>query len=123
MKVRIAGEGDAGAMATGRLRVVRGTKQYGAKRFSVRAGQTKTVKVKLRKSTRRALRSGKALRATLTAKGTDSSGASIAARQEVGAAQGQNRPRRRHRSDGPPPGGPSQAGVAIESGKSYCPLS
>jgi hypothetical protein len=81
--VRIRGEGDAGAVAKGVLRVVRGKQQYGAKRFSVRAGQTKTVKVKLRRSTRKALRSGKALRATLTAKGTDTSGASIAARQAV----------------------------------------
>ena len=81
--MRIRGEGDAGATATGKLRVMRGKPQYGAKRFSVRAGETKTVKVKLRKSARQALRRGKALRATVTAKGTDSSGASIAARQVV----------------------------------------
>ena len=83
MKVRIRGEGDEGAVASGKLRVLRGKRQYGAKRFSVRAGQTRTVTVQLRKSARRALRRGKALKATLTAKGTDSSGASIAARQRV----------------------------------------
>jgi murein tripeptide amidase MpaA len=83
VKVRIRGEGDEGAVASGKLRLVRGKTQYGAKRFSVRAGQTKTVTVKLRKSVRKALRRGKALKATLTATGTDSSGATIAARQKV----------------------------------------
>jgi murein tripeptide amidase MpaA len=83
VKVRVRGEGNADAVASGKLRVVRGSKQYGAKRFSVRAGQTRTVMVKLRKSARTALRGGKTLRATLSARGTDSSGAAIAARQEV----------------------------------------
>jgi murein tripeptide amidase MpaA len=83
VKVRLVGDGDDGAVARGKLRILRGKQQYGAKRFTVRAGQTKTVAVKLRKSVRKALRSGKTLRATLSARGTDSSGAAIAARQKV----------------------------------------
>jgi hypothetical protein len=83
VKVRVRGEGDDGAVARGKLRVVRAKKQVGAERFSVRAGQTATVAVKLRKSARKALRRGRTLKATLSAKGRDTSGASIAARQAV----------------------------------------
>ena len=83
MKVRIAGAGDAGAVAKGRLRLVRGAKQVGAARFSVAAGQTKQVRVKVARSARRAVARGKAVTATLSAKGPDSSGASIAARATV----------------------------------------
>jgi murein tripeptide amidase MpaA len=81
--VRIAGAGDAGAVAKGRLRLATGGKQVGAARFSVRAGQTKKVSVKVATSARRAVARGTALKATLTAKGTDSSGASIAAHAAV----------------------------------------
>ncbi len=83
VKVRIAGAGDAGAVAKGRLRLLRGAKQVGAARFSVAAGQTKQVRVKVARSARRAVARGKAVTATLSAKGTDSSGASIAARAAV----------------------------------------
>jgi immune inhibitor InhA-like protein len=83
VKVRVRGEGDAGATVSGKVRVMRGKARYGAKRFTVRAGETKTVKVKLRKRALRALRGRKALKATITVKGTDSSGAAIAARQVV----------------------------------------
>jgi murein tripeptide amidase MpaA len=83
VKVRVRGEGDDGAVVNGKLLLVRGKQQYGAKRFSVRAGQTTTVAVRLRKSARKAVRSGKTLKVTLAARGTDSSGASIAARRAV----------------------------------------
>ena len=83
VRVNVAGAGDAGAVAKGRLRLARGGKQVGAARFTVRAGQTKQVSVKLARSARLAVRRGAAVKATLTAKGTDSSGASIAARAAV----------------------------------------
>jgi len=87
VKVRINATGDDGATASGKLRIVRGKRVYGAKRFSVGAGETKTVRVELRKSARTALRRGKTLKATLSARGTDSAGAAIAARQKVRIAR------------------------------------
>jgi hypothetical protein len=83
VKVRVAGEGDDGAVASGRVRILAGKVQYGARRFSVRAGDTRTVRVSLTGSARKALRRTGALKATLSASGTDSSGAAIAARQAV----------------------------------------
>jgi len=83
VKVRINGAGDDGATAGGSVRLAHGKRVYGAERFSVRAGETKTVSVKLRRSARSALRAGSTLKATVSANGTDSSGAAIAARQKV----------------------------------------
>ena len=51
--------------------------------YETDAGETRTVAVKLRKSARKALRRGRTLKATVTLSGTDSSGASIAARKVV----------------------------------------
>ena len=66
------------------IRLMRGKTQYGAKRFSVRAGRPGvTVEVHLAKSARKALRRSRTLKATLSATGTDTSGAAIAARQAV----------------------------------------
>ena len=83
VEVRLNAAGDDGATAAGKIRLVRGKRVYGAERFSVRAGATKTVAVTLRKSARSALRAGRTLKATLSAEGSDSSGAAIAAHQKV----------------------------------------
>lgn len=74
VRVRVACTGDAGAACRGTLKLVRGKRTYGSKRFSVKAGRTATVKVKLRRKTRRA---------TVVITGTDSAGARINARQAV----------------------------------------
>jgi immune inhibitor InhA-like protein len=83
VSVRISGAGADGATAAGELRLASGSARYGSSRFSARAGETKTVRVTLSSGARAALRSGKALRAMLSASGADSSGASIAARQVI----------------------------------------
>ena len=84
MKVRVAGEGDDGAVAQGpdpahaREDPVRRQALQRARRPD-QDGQGRS----LAKSARKALRRSRTLKATLSATGTDTSGAAIAARQAV----------------------------------------
>jgi hypothetical protein len=77
VRVRVNCAGDAGAVCRGTVKLVRGKATYGSKAFAVKAGKTATVKVKLRKSAR------KASAATVVISGRDSSGAALRVRQSV----------------------------------------
>ena len=66
VSVRVVCEGDAGAVCKGTLRLARGKASYGSKRFMIAAGKTATVKVTLRSKARRALKSGRTVRVTLS---------------------------------------------------------
>ena len=66
VSVRVTCVGDAGAVCRGALRLARGSTSYGSKQFRIAAGKTATVKVTLRSKARRALKSGRTVRATLS---------------------------------------------------------
>jgi murein tripeptide amidase MpaA len=84
VKVRMACEGDAGARCMGKVQLLRkSTKVWGSKRFSMAAGKTKTVKVKLRKSAFKALKRKGSQRLTVKVTGKDTSGAAFTARKKV----------------------------------------
>ncbi len=72
-----------GAKCSGRVRFARGTRTLGAKRFTMAAGQTRTVKVKLKKSAFKALKRAGTRKVTLAISGTDASAARFAAKQTV----------------------------------------
>ena len=77
MAVRVNCTGDAGAVCSGTVKIVRGKSSYGSKTFTVQAGKTATVKVSLRKSAKSALRKAgnKAVKSMVVITGADSAGA------------------------------------------------
>jgi hypothetical protein len=83
--VRVNCAGDAGAVCRGTVKLMRGKTSYGSKKFAVKAGKTATVKVKLRKKAKAALRKAgkKAVKSTVVITGADSSGRRINVRQAV----------------------------------------
>ena len=82
--MRVACTGDAGATCSGKVRLKRGKKAYGSKSFRIPAGKTATVRVKLRKSARKAVnRSRKGKTVQLTVRGTDSAGQPISVTRSV----------------------------------------
>jgi murein tripeptide amidase MpaA len=82
LRLRCAGE--TGARCSGTVRLVRRGKTAGSKRFSIRAGRTATIKVKVSKQVRkRAKRSKRGLEVSLRVSGTDTSGAKISARKTI----------------------------------------
>jgi len=82
--VRLTCAGDTGARCSGTVRVVRRGKTAGSKRFSIRAGRTATIKVKVSKKVRkRAKRSDRGLVLSLRVSGTDTSGARISAHKTI----------------------------------------
>jgi hypothetical protein len=85
VRIRLTCVGDTGARCAGKVRVARRGKIAGSKKFSIRAGRTASVAVKLSKKVRKQVkRSGKrGLKATLRVAGTDTSGAKISARKTV----------------------------------------
>ena len=64
---------------------MRGKSSYGSKKFAVKAGKTATVKVKVNKKAKSALRKAgkKAVKTTVVISGADSSGQRISVRQAV----------------------------------------
>ena len=55
--VRVNCAGDAGAVCRGTVKLMRGKSSFGSKKFAVKAGKTATVKVKVNKKAKSALRS------------------------------------------------------------------
>ncbi len=66
LSVRVACTGDAGAVCRGTLKLARGSTTYGSKQFKIAAGKTATVKLTLRAKARRAMKSGRTVKATLS---------------------------------------------------------
>jgi hypothetical protein len=87
VRVRVAIDGAAGATMSGRVKLARGKRAYGSARFKGTAGQVVSVNVRLNRAARRVIASGKVLKATLTATGADSTGATVNARQRVRLAR------------------------------------
>ena len=108
--------GDAGATCKGKAQLLRKGKAWGGKKFTIAAGQTKTVKIKLKKSAFKALKRKGKQKLTLKVTGTDSAAAAFTARKTVKCS-------RRRRKGDESDALTEAAGVAVESGKSYCPLS
>jgi hypothetical protein len=83
--VRLSCAGDAGARCAGKVKLARRGKTAGSKQFSIRAGKTAKVAVKLSKKVRKQIkRAGdRGLKATLRVSGTDTSGAKISSRKTV----------------------------------------
>ena len=70
--------------AVARSRSRRSAKRYGAKAFSIRAGKTATVRVKLsKKAFKRLKRTRRRIKVALRATGTDTSGAKMSATKSV----------------------------------------
>ena len=82
VKVRVACEGDAGATCKGKAQLLRGRKAWGGKRFSMAAGQTRTVAIKLKKSAFKKLKRKGKQKLTLKVTGTDAT-AAFTVRQTV----------------------------------------
>jgi hypothetical protein len=84
VRVRVACVGDAGAFCKGTVRLKRAGRRYGTKAFTIAAGKTATVRVKLRKSafkTVKRAKRGKKVR--LTVRGADSAGARFSVSRSV----------------------------------------
>ena len=75
--------GDAGATCTGKAKLLRKGKKWGGKKFTIAAGRTKTVKIKLKKSAFRVLKRKGKQKLTLKVTGTDSAAAAFTARKTV----------------------------------------
>ncbi len=92
VRVRVACTGDAGATCSGTLKLERRGKSLGSKRFTLAAGATAKVVVKLKKSAfKKVKRKRHGLKANLILSGTDSSGAQFGSSKSVRLL----RPRRR----------------------------
>jgi murein tripeptide amidase MpaA len=75
VRVRVLCAGDTGAKCKGTLRLRKGGKRYGTKTFTIAAGKTATLSVKLRKSAFRAVKRAKrGKKVSLTLRGADSAG-------------------------------------------------
>ena len=73
-----------GARCSGNVRLIRRGKTAGSKQFSIRAGRTASIKVKVSKKVRkRVKRSERGLQLSLRVSGTDTSGARISARKTI----------------------------------------
>ena len=84
VRVRVACAGDAGATCEGKAKLKRRGKMLGSKRFTIAAGKTTKVVVKLRKSAfKKVKRSQHGLKAKLSVNGTDSSGAQFGSKKSV----------------------------------------
>jgi hypothetical protein len=84
VKVRLSCTGDTGARCTGKVRFKRRGKTLGSKAFSIRAGRSATVTVKLKKAAfRKVKKTKRGIEATLSVTGTDTAGAKISARKTV----------------------------------------
>ena len=90
MKVRVRCSGDAGARCAGNVRIFRrsraqvaAVRTLGRRTFSIAAGRTQTVRVKLTRKTRRQVIRRRKLSATLRVAGTDSSGAKFGGARRV----------------------------------------
>jgi hypothetical protein len=84
VRLRVNCAGDAGSSCKGTVRLKRGKKVFGSKAFTIAAGKTATVTVKLKKSAIKALRKSKrGKKVSVRISGTDAAGAVIAARQTV----------------------------------------
>ena len=82
--VRLTCAGDTGARCSGNVRLTRRGKTAGSKQFSIRAGRTASIKVKVSKKVRkRVKRSERGLQLSLRVSGTDTSGARISARKTI----------------------------------------
>jgi hypothetical protein len=83
IKVRVSCEGDAGATCDGKAALKRHGKTFGSKSFTMAAGDTQTVRVKLKRASFRKLQRKGSRRANAVLSGTDSSGSPLAAKQAV----------------------------------------
>ena len=83
VKVRVSCAGDAGATCKGKAQLLRKGKAWGGKKFTIAAGQTKTVKIKLKKSAFKVLKRKGKQKLTLKVTGTDSAAAAFTARKTV----------------------------------------
>jgi hypothetical protein len=83
VKVRVSCAGDAGATCKGKAQLLRKGKAWGGKKFTIAAGQTKTVKIKLKKSAFKALKRKGKQKLTLKVTGTDSAAAAFTVRRTV----------------------------------------
>ena len=83
VKVRVSCAGDAGATCKGKAQLLRKGKAWGGKRFTIAAGTTKTVAIKLKKSAFKALKRKGSQKLTLKVTGKDSASAAFAASKTV----------------------------------------
>ena len=84
VKVRLSCLGDGGARCTGKVRFKKRGKTLGSKAFSIAAGRSATVRVKLKKAAlKKVKRTRRGIKATLSVVGTDTSGAKFTARKDV----------------------------------------
>jgi len=84
VRVRVNCSGDAGSSCKGKVKLKRGKRTLGSKRFAIAAGQTATVTVKLKKSAFKALKKTKrGKKVTVAISGKDTAGAHIATRRTI----------------------------------------
>ena len=83
MKVRVQCTGDTGATCKGRVRIKAKGKTLGSKRFTIAAGKSRSVVVKLKKASFKKLVRTRTRKVTLRLSGQDSAGARIAAKRSV----------------------------------------
>ena len=83
-RFRLTCAGDAGATCKGTLRLRKGKRRYGTKAFTIRAGRTATVSVKLRKSAFKTIKRAKrGKKVSLTLRGADSAGTRFSVSRSV----------------------------------------
>ncbi len=83
VKVRVQCTGDTGATCKGRVRIKAKGKTLGSKRFTIAAGKSRSVVVKLKKASFKKLVRTRTRKVTLRLSGQDSAGARIAAKRSV----------------------------------------
>jgi murein tripeptide amidase MpaA len=81
--VRINCSGDRGTRCKGKLRLKRRGKLLGAKKYSIAAGKTKTVTVKLKRAAFKQLKRKRSLKVTLRVSGKDGAGQKYASSKRV----------------------------------------
>jgi hypothetical protein len=83
VKLRVACVGDAGATCNVQAALKRLGKTLGSKKTTIAAGQTRTVRVKLKRSSFRILKRRGARKANVVLTGTDSAGLALHGKQRV----------------------------------------
>ena len=83
-RFRLTCAGDGGATCKGTLRLRKGKRRYGTKAFTIRAGRTATVSVKLRKSAFKTVKRAKrGKKVSLSLRGADSAGTKFSLNRSV----------------------------------------
>jgi hypothetical protein len=83
VKLRVTCAGDAGAVCNVKAALKRLGKTLGSKKASIAAGQTRTVRVKLKRTSFRILKRRGARKANVVLTGTDSAGLALHGKQRV----------------------------------------